>query len=125
MYGRLTGIKKKAPSPPTEKNHGQKHGAACTTRMQPARAQRIASDPVQRSALHRIPCSAAHRANATSPRALRALATTLIMKVFRGPRIIAVTNSKKARDWAIRSQALKVVIDKAIGKVQRLHSFGF
>jgi hypothetical protein len=28
--------------------------------MQPARAQRIASHPVHRSALHRIPCSAAH-----------------------------------------------------------------
>jgi hypothetical protein len=47
------------------------------------------------------------------------------MKVFRGPRLIAVTNSKKARDWAIRSQAPKAVIDKAMGKVQRLDSFGF
>jgi hypothetical protein len=47
------------------------------------------------------------------------------MKVFRGPRLIAVANSKKARDWAIRSQAPKVVIDKTMEKVQRLDSFGF
>jgi hypothetical protein len=68
----------------------KKHGAACTARKQPARAQRIASQPlriasarashpVHRSALHRnqlathrpahrILYSAAHRANATSPR---------------------------------------------------------
>jgi hypothetical protein len=68
--------------------------------MQPARAQRIASQtirapcsaaqriasqparntsarashPVHRSALHRILCSAAHRANATSPRAAHCIA---------------------------------------------------
>jgi len=47
------------------------------------------------------------------------------MKVFRGPRLIAVPDGKKARDWAIRSQAPKAVIDKAMGKVQRLDSFGF
>ena len=47
------------------------------------------------------------------------------MKVLRGPRLITVTNSKKARDWAIRSQAPKAVIDKAMEKVQRLDSFGF
>ena len=47
------------------------------------------------------------------------------MKVFRGPWLITVTNSKKARDWAIRSQAPKAVIDEAMGKVQRLDSFGF
>jgi hypothetical protein len=47
--------KKKAPSLPTEKNHGQKHGAACTARMQPAPAQRIASQTI------RAPCSAAQR----------------------------------------------------------------
>jgi hypothetical protein len=47
------------------------------------------------------------------------------MKVFRRPRLTAVPNGKKARDWAIRSQAPKAVIDKAMGKVQRLDSFGF
>ena len=74
--------------------HGQKHGAACTARMQPARAHCIANNPrtVQRSAAQRsvsqparsasvraqrsasqtirAPCSAAQRANATRPRAL-------------------------------------------------------
>jgi hypothetical protein len=34
------------------------------------------------------------------------------MKVFRGPRLITVTNSIKARDWAIRSQTS---ITKAVG----------
>ncbi len=47
------------------------------------------------------------------------------MKVFRGPRLTTVTNSKKTRDWAIRRQAPEAVIDEAMGKVQRLDSFGF
>jgi len=47
------------------------------------------------------------------------------MKVFRGSRLTAVPDGKKVRDWAIRSQAPKAVIDKATGKVQRLDSFGF
>ena len=47
------------------------------------------------------------------------------MKIFRGSRLTAVPDGKKARDWAIRSQAPKAVIDKAMGKVQRLDSFGF
>ena len=65
-YGRLTDPKKNPPS----KSLRQKHGAACTARMQPARLH---------SALHRnqfaahrpahLPCITAHRANATSPRA--------------------------------------------------------
>ena len=47
------------------------------------------------------------------------------MKVFRGPRLIAVPDGKKARDGAIRIQVPKAIIDKAMGKVQRLDSFGF
>jgi hypothetical protein len=42
----------------------QKHGSACTTRMQPARAQRIASHPVQRSA----PTHASHPVQRSAPR---------------------------------------------------------
>ncbi len=56
---------------------------------------------------------------------LRTLPTTLNSKVFRGSRLTAVSDGKKARDWAIHSQDPKAVIDKAMGKVQRLDSFGF
>jgi hypothetical protein len=47
------------------------------------------------------------------------------MKVFRGSRLTAVPDGKKARDGVILSQAPKAVIDKTMGKVQRLDSFGF
>jgi hypothetical protein len=49
--------------------------AAQRIASQPARsASTRASHPVHRSALHRILCSAAHRANATSPRAAYCIA---------------------------------------------------
>jgi hypothetical protein len=51
------------------------HSAAQRIASQPARSASVrASHPVHRSALHRILCSAAHRANATSPRAAHCIA---------------------------------------------------
>jgi hypothetical protein len=92
----LTKPKKPHPKNPSVKSIR----AACTARMQPASAQRIASQtirapcsaaqriasqpariasarashPVHRSALHRILCIASHRANATGPRAAHCIA---------------------------------------------------
>ena len=40
---------------------------------------------------------------------LRAFATTLFRKLYRGTRLIAVPNGNNAKDWAIRSQAPKPV----------------
>ena len=41
---------------------------------------------------------------------LRAFATTLFWKHHRGTRLIAVPNGNNAKDWAIRSQAPKPVM---------------
>ena len=50
------------PPLPPKKSLRQKHGAACTARMQPARSQRIASQTI------RAPCSAAQRSATSSQR---------------------------------------------------------
>jgi len=45
-------------------------------------------------------------------KALRALVTTLILKIIRGTQIIPGSNSNKTKDWAIRIQAPKFVMQE-------------
>jgi hypothetical protein len=90
----LTNPKKK----PTLKTPPSQAWCRLRHAMQPARAQRIVSHPVHRSELHRIPYSAAHRANATSPLATHCVANNprtdnqpATHRPQRPPRIVRLT----------------------------------
>ena len=41
---------------------------------------------------------------------LKVLNTSLLRKLFKGPRLIVVPNSNKFKNWTIRSQASKALI---------------
>jgi hypothetical protein len=56
---------------------------------------------------------------------LRALSTTLAMKVVRGTRLIAVYNGNKERDWMIRRRVPKSAIAMDMEPSQRLNGCGF
>jgi hypothetical protein len=67
----LTDPKKPHPKNPSVKSMAPPAPRECNQPAQRIASQTIrASHPVHRSALHRILCSAAHRANATSPRSV-------------------------------------------------------
>ena len=46
-------------------------------------------------------------------------------KMLRGSRLIADPDGNNVKDWAIRSQASKLVMDESMRKVQRLDGYGF
>jgi hypothetical protein len=81
-----------------QKSLRQKHGAACTARMQPARAQRIASQPVHRSsarasypvhrsALHHIPCIASRASQRIASQTIRTPCSAPPAPITSPPRI--------------------------------------
>jgi hypothetical protein len=55
-------------------------------------------------------------------KALRALLTTFNWKLLKGTRLIVVPKGKKSKDWVIRIQAPKFILN--MGKVQRLNGSG-